>query len=73
MLNGLKVRIDSNIGVTGLLPARTHKRKRINKKWLKRYGYKPQYKYACVVMNEYIIMNPYTFKMLKKEVPTIYE
>ena len=28
----------------GYVQARKHKKKRINKKWLKRYGYKPKYK-----------------------------
>lgn len=28
----------------GYVQARRHKKKRINKKWLKRYGYKPKYK-----------------------------
>lgn len=27
---------------TAMIQARRHKKKRINKKWLKRYGYKPQ-------------------------------
>ena len=30
-----------NIEFTKYIPVRHHKKKRINKKWLKRYGYKP--------------------------------
>ena len=41
-----------------LIQARTHKRKRINKKWAKRYGYITKYKlFNTVVFNNTVFMN----------------
>ena len=50
---------------------RTHKKKRINKKWLKRYGFKevPDYDtiYVGTPMGEkYIIAQPKTIKRIKE-------
>lgn len=32
--------LHSTTAITKLVPRRTHRKRRINKKWLKRYGYK---------------------------------
>lgn len=41
----------------GMIQARTHKRKRINKKWLKRYGEKMGYKKIHTKVTECVIEN----------------
>lgn len=44
-------------------PARRHKRKRIQKKWLKRYGYKPKVdENIYYLANGIIVMHPATFR-----------
>lgn len=53
--------------------ARTHKKKRINKKWAKRYGFKTYENQLIengqmIVMGREIYMNERTYKALKKHV-----
>lgn len=53
--------------------ARTHKKKRINKKWAKRYGFKTYENQLLengqmIVMGREIYMNERTYKALKKHV-----
>jgi hypothetical protein len=44
-------------------PARRHKRKRIQKKWLKRFGYKPKIDgNIYLTEDDKILMHPETFK-----------
>ena len=53
-------------------PARRHKRRRIQKKWLKRYGYKPKINENIYVTQDEqtkvktIIMHPATFRKFVK-------
>lgn len=48
-------------------PARKHKRKRIQKKWLKRYGYKPKVNPNVFLTAEgTAIMHPETFRKFVK-------
>lgn len=50
-----------------LIQARTHKKKRINKKWAKRYGYVTKYKtFNTVVFNNTIFMTKQTFQDLQR-------
>ena len=50
-----------------LIQARTHKKKRINKKWAKRYGYITKYKtFNTVVFNNTIFMTKQTFQDLQR-------
>ena len=44
---------------------RTHKRKRINKKWLKRYGYSSKADPGVYVFNGQIVGHPLTIRKLK--------
>jgi hypothetical protein len=64
--SGIPIIMNPNIGVIGYVPKRTHKKNRINKKWRKRYGYKPWYEIYCVLIDNCLYMNPYTLNMLKK-------
>ena len=49
-----------------LIQARTHKKKRINKKWAKRYGYVTKYKsFNTVVFNNTVFMTKQTFQDLQ--------
>ena len=50
-----------------LIQARTHKKKRINKKWAKRYGYVTKYKsFNIVVFNNTVFMTKQTFQNLQR-------
>lgn len=50
-----------------LIQARIHKKKRINKKWAKRYGYTTKYKsFNTVVFNDTIFMTKQTFQDLQR-------
>ena len=50
-----------------LIQARTHKKKRINKKWAKRYGYITKYKlFNTVVFNNTVFMTKQTFQDLQR-------
>ena len=65
-LTGIPYQVYPNIGVVKYVQKRTHKKNRINKKWRKRYGYKPWYEMYCVLIDNCLYMNPYTLNMLKK-------
>ena len=50
-----------------LTQVRTHKKKRINKKWAKRYGYVTTYKsFNTIVLNNTIFMTKQTFQDLQR-------
>lgn len=50
-----------------LIQARTHKKKRINKKWAKRYGYITKYKsFNTIVFNNTVFMTKQTFQNLQR-------
>ena len=50
-----------------LIQVRTHKKKRINKKWAKRYGYVTKYKsFNTVVFNNTVFMTKQTFQDLQR-------
>lgn len=59
---------DALLGVNPyLIQARTHKKKRINKKWAKRYGYITKYKsFNTIVFNNTIFMTKQTFQDLQR-------
>lgn len=54
--NNLTVVLDTSIPA-GMVQARKHKRKRINKKWLKRYGEKMGHKKIRIKATEFAIKN----------------
>jgi hypothetical protein len=50
-----------------LTQVRTHKKKRINKKWAKRYGYVTKYKsFNTVVFNNTVFMTKQVFQDLQR-------
>lgn len=50
-----------------LTQVRTHKKKRINKKWAKRYGYVTKYKsFNTVIFNNTVFMTKQTFQDLQR-------
>lgn len=59
---------DALLGVNPyLIQARTHKKKRINKKWAKRYGYITKYKsFNTIVFNNTIFMTKQIFQDLQR-------
>lgn len=53
-----------------MVQARTHKKKRINKKWLKKYGFKEVPDYDTIYIatpcgEKYILAQPKTIEMIK--------
>lgn len=51
-----------------LVQARTHKKKRINKKWAKKYGYVTRYKtFNTIVLNNTIFMTKQIYQNLQRE------
>lgn len=66
-LNGKRIFITNMI--TKNVQARKHRKKRINKKWLKLYGYKTVPDDAKIYMtNDAIFMAKRCFQMLKKQI-----
>lgn len=47
--------------------ARTHRKKRINKKWAKRYGFKIVPKKEIIKIGDMLIMHPVMFEALRKK------
>lgn len=60
--------IEAPLFTTTDKPRRTHKSKRINKKWLKRYGYKIKWtsKDQYFVMGNIVIGHPEAIKLIKE-------
>lgn len=63
---GILYQVNPDMGIVKYVQKRTHKKNRINKKWRKRYGYKPWYEIYCVLIDNCLYMNPYTLNVLKK-------
>ena len=54
--------------ITKKVRKRTHKKKRIDKKWLKRYGYKEVQDHSKMyVTDDYIFMSKQNYEKLEKE------
>ena len=50
-----------------LVQARTHRKKRTNKKWAKRYGYVTKYRaFNTVALGHTVFMSRHTFEAMKK-------
>ena len=70
IINGMPVKI-----VGGRRQVRTHKKKRINKKWAKKYGYKyysPLKNGKTVIIDGVIYMNRWTYEYLLHCMNAIY-
>lgn len=64
--NGFKVVIIPDI-VKDYIQRRKHRKKRINKKWIKRYGYRPVYDIEhCYVLGNTIYMVKAMYEELNK-------
>lgn len=67
LYGGLRILTDYSVGK--MVQARTHKKKRINKKWRKRFGFKSVPdgdKIYVIPPAGVIVMHPGTYKKLKK-------
>ena len=71
IINGMPVKI-----VGGCRQVRKHKKKRINKKWLKKYGYKFYYNQLkngeTYIMDGAIYMNRWTYERLLHNMNAVY-
>ena len=67
--NGIKVILSKYITETKEVRARKHKAKRVDKKWLKKYGFKniqiPNKKFFHMIRENAICMHPKTFEKIK--------
>lgn len=71
LYNGLKVIENSNL-TKGTKQNKTHKAKRINKKWRKKYGYTPiPDKNIYIIDNKYIVGHPLIIKKLAEQIKKI--
>lgn len=52
----------------GFRQARTHRKKRINKKWKKRYGDIPIYDDTVIVTEYSVFMGGHTYEKLKRKI-----
>lgn len=69
---GLRIVTDASLGK--MVQARTHKKKRINKKWRKRFGFKSVPdgdKMYVIPPAGVIVMHPGTYEKLKKSIKNI--
>lgn len=67
-LNGMKFYVSENAVERHRKQAKRHKKKRINKKWLKRYGLIYWTTPCCFVFNNELIIHPEIYKKLKEVV-----
>lgn len=69
LINGLDIVISKNL-VKEYVQKRKHHKRRINKKWAKRYGGKPIYDMNYYIIDNKIYMSPKAFEALniKKEI-----
>jgi hypothetical protein len=66
---GMPVQTSPYLKWTEYIQAKTHKRKRINKKWLKRYGYKSVDRYKAMFVHGTLWVHPDVFEKMKQQTP----
>ena len=71
-MNSIEIFCDRKIiitdAITKKIRKRTHKKKRIDKKWLKRYGYKEVQDHSKMyVTDDYIFMSKQNYEKLEKQ------
>jgi len=66
--NGYKIVMNKHMVDTSkpYILVRTNKKRRIDKKWEKKYGYKPQYSTNIFVNGNVLIVSPLTFRKLRQ-------
>ena len=64
LINGLDIVISKNL-IKGYVQTRKHHKRRINKKWVKKYGSKPIYDMNYYLMDGKIYMSPKAFEKFK--------
>ena len=65
LINGMPVVITN--AITKQVRCRTHKKKRIDKKWLKRYGYKEVTDdEKCILFNNTLLMSQKCYERIQK-------
>ena len=62
--NGLKL-VVNHLAIEGYEQTKKHKKKRINKKWLKRYGKRPVYNTTMYLIDNTLYVSPYTYEKIK--------
>ena len=65
MFGGLQIIINPNL-IVGYQQARKHKKRRINKKWAKKYGNKPVWDDKVYIMGDCVVMSPGTYGKLER-------
>ena len=72
LINGLDIVISKNL-VEKYVQKRKHHKRRINKKWAKKYGSKPVYDMNYYFLDNKVYMSPKAFEALNIEKEIIYE
>lgn len=67
-IGGLKVVTVDWMFEDGYVPRRYHKKKRIQKKWIKRYGYSKRIKYKFIIDKDRLYCHSKMLKRLEKEI-----
>ena len=64
MFGDLQIIVNPNL-IIGYKQARKHKKRRINKKWAKKYGNKPVWDDRVYMMGNYVIMSPLVYNKME--------
>ena len=64
ILNGMRVVTNDSFFTVGRVQKRTHKKKRINKKWRKKYGYVDKISYTVLIHNNTIYCHSKTLERI---------
>lgn len=67
MINGMRVVTIDQLFERETIPKRTNKKKRIQKKWNKKYGYTKKIDYNFIVCGDTIYCHTKTLKRLEKQ------
>ncbi len=67
-LSGLRIVISDYVDEIIRTPIKRHRKRRTQKKWSKRFGYKTVTKPNIMQMNDCLIMSPKSYEILKKSV-----
>lgn len=67
MLNGMPVVTIDYLFENGVMPKRKHKKKRVQKKWIKKYGYTKRIIYKFIIHKGTIYCHSKMLKRLEKQ------
>ena len=69
--SGIPIIVTDSLRTGEYIQRRKHKKKRINKKWMKRYGWKPVYQMKAIYINGTIYVSPPFWEKMKRSIKCI--